>query len=123
MSTVVTLPVSGASVTLRDVKSFKQKEREAIYKGTDEISNKMVAAWLVVKNCLAILIDDWDLKLPVPKLDKDAGYENSLGELEAGDFDFLQSHAQTALELLWPDLAKSVESESNPKADTANSNA
>lgn len=123
MSTVVTLPVSKASVTLREVSSFKQKERESIYKGTEDLSNKMVGAWLVVKNTLALLIEDWELKLPLPKLDKDANYDNSLGELEAGDFDFLQTHAQTALELLWPDLAKSVDSESNPKADTANSNA
>ena len=123
MSITLTLPVSKASVTLREVSGFKQREREAIYNGTDGITNAMTGGWKIVKNTLVILVEDWDLELPLPKLDKDPDLNNSLGELDAADFDFLTNHAQTALELLWPNLAKTVENETNPKAPTANSNA
>jgi hypothetical protein len=117
MSNKIVLPVSGASVTLKAVSSFKQKEREAIYKGTEEITNKALGGWQIVKNTLSILIEDWDLELPIPRLDP-----NSLGELEVADFETLQKHCEDALKLLWPDLSESIESKADPKADTANSN-
>jgi len=117
MSIKIVLPVSGASVTLKAVASFKQKEREAIYKDTEDITNKAIGGWQIVKNTLAILIEDWTLDLPLPKLDPTV-----FGELEVADFETLKKHSEEALKLLWPDLSESIASKADPKADTANFN-
>jgi hypothetical protein len=117
MSKTIILPVSKATVTLKEVKSFKQGDRKKIYEGTDDITNRMVGGWAIIENTLALLIEDWSLELLLPSIKRE-----SLDELEAEDFDTLQEEAQAALGLLWPKLTKTAETDADPKATTADSN-
>jgi hypothetical protein len=118
MSKTITLPVSGATVVLREVSTFKQGERKKVYAGAADIEDKMLGGWKIVENMLGLLIESWTLDLMVPSIRPE-----SLDDLEAADFDTLQEEAQTAMDLLWPKLAKSLETMADPKAPTDNSKA
>jgi len=111
MSKKITLP-SGATVTLRDASTFKQKDRAKLYgvsTGDGSISDGMS----MMSNLIAILIEDWSLDLIIPSVKID-----SLGELTIADYDALIEEAEEVMPALFPKLNKSVEAEADPKALT-----
>jgi NAD-specific glutamate dehydrogenase len=113
MSKIIKLP-SGNTVTLRDPKSMKQKDRKKIYvDGEVTISTGLA----MMENIMAMLIEEWTFDLLIPSVKVD-----SLGELDIDDYDALNDHAQEALVLLFPRLNKTEESEADPKALGGNSN-
>ena len=107
MSKIVNLP-SGATATLRDPKSLKQKDRARLYV-TDSNGSDIANGVAVMNNLIAVLIEEWSFDLVPPSVKID-----SLGELSIGDYDALQEHAEAAMPLLFPKLQDSTDSD--PKA-------
>jgi hypothetical protein len=113
MSNTITLP-SGATVTLRDPKSLKHKDRKTIYVDGDLTTRTSID---MMERIIAVMVQDWsyDLLIPSVKLD-------SLGELDIPDYDALQDKVQDLLPSMFPQLARTDEGEANPKATGENSN-
>ena len=113
MSKQIKLPISGASVTLRDPKSLKQKDRKKVYvDGEITISTGLQ----MLENILAVLIESWTLDLLLPSVDV-----KTLGELELADYDVLEAEAKEAMPILFPSLARTAENEADPKVVTDSS--
>jgi len=116
MSKTIALP-SGATVTLKDAATLKQKDRAKIYPlmTASEVSIAQTAA--LTNTLLALIVTDWTLDLLIPSVQID-----SLGELDIADYDALAEHAEPALIALFPSLAKTIQNEQDPKVTTASSN-
>jgi hypothetical protein len=112
MSKKITLP-SGATVTLRDPKTLKQKDRKKIYVDGDVTIKTGLA---MMENIIAALIEEWSFELTLPSISLD-----SLGELELEDYDVLETHAKEVMPVLFPALNRSKENEEDPKVVTDNS--
>jgi hypothetical protein len=112
MSKEITLP-SGATVTMRDPRTLKQKDRAKLYDDADGQAT-VKTGMNIMSKLIAILVEDWsfDLVPPAVKID-------SLGELEIADYDALLEEAEAAMPVLWPKLAQTTETEADPKAPTA----
>lgn len=110
----ITLP-SGATVTLRDPKSLKHKDRKTIYVD-GELSTRTSIE--MMERIIAVMVQDWsfDLLIPSAKLE-------SLGELSLADYDYLQDHVQELLPSMFPQLSRTDDGDSDPKVITENSNA
>lgn len=119
MAKVITLP-SGNTVTLRDAKEFKQKDRVKIYEGTATNDLETISGGLaMVDRILGVLIEEWSFDLIPPSIKIE-----SLGELSIPDYDRLSDEAQNALTTLFPQLRETDATvESDPKATTENSEA
>jgi hypothetical protein len=116
MSKAIALP-SGATVTLKDAATLKQKDRAKIYPlmKSEQISVQATAE--LTNTLLALIITEWSLDLLIPAVQID-----SLGELDIADYDALAEHAEPALIALFPSLAKTIQNEQDPKVTTASSN-
>ena len=117
MSKQISLP-SGATVTLRDPKDFRQKDRVKIYDGVGtETSQSLSAGMAMVDRILSVLIEEWSFDLIPPSIKIE-----SLGELSIPDYDRLTDEATAAIEVLFPQLKDNVdEATLDPKAITPNS--
>lgn len=110
MSKTISLP-SGATATLRDPQTFKQKDRRKLYAsmdGTSTVENGVN----MFDNLIALLVEEWTLDLVPPTIKID-----SLGELSIADYDALQAEAKDAMTVLFPQLQ---EQSDDPKAPTDN---
>ena len=120
MSKHITLP-SGATVTLRDPKEFKQKDRVKIYANasTDEMQT-FAGGIEMIDRILSVLISEWSFDLIPPSIKIE-----SLGELSIPDYDRLTDEAQSALGELFPQLKEddSTAVEADPKAISVDSEA
>jgi hypothetical protein len=97
MSNVIKLP-SGASVTLRDVKTLKHKDRRAITIAAGDDTLSKVERGLNMKDALlSLLIEEWSLDLLPPSVRPD-----SLGELDLADYDALSEEGEKAMAVLYP---------------------
>ena len=116
MSNKITLP-SGATVTLKDPKLLRVKDRKAVLKSSEVEGGDLSRALALGDALVAMMIEDWsfDLILPSIKLE-------SLGELEMRDYDALVDATKDAQSYLFPSLADTKENEQDPKAITENSN-
>lgn len=115
MTQKVTLP-SGATVTLRDPNELRVKDRTKIYANANN-QEGILQALSLTDGLIASLITEWSFDLIPPSIKID-----SLGELTMADYDVLAQYALEAQKVIFPDISKTVESELDPKADTANSN-
>jgi hypothetical protein len=110
MARTIELP-SGATVELRDPKTFKQKDRRSIYEATTgEFTVNTGLA--MIDGVIALLVESWSFDLLPPSVKID-----SLGELSIGDYDALQEEANKAMTDLFPKLNTVSE---DPKAPTSN---
>lgn len=116
MSKVITLP-SGATVTLKDPKTLRVKDRKAVLKSSEVEGGDLTRAMALGDALVAILIEDWSLDLPIPSVKIE-----SLGELEMRDYDALVDEGKEVQNYLFPTLAETTENELDPKAITENSN-
>lgn len=114
-SKTVTLP-SGATVVLRDPTTLRVKDRKKVYAAANGQEGIMQALSLV-DGLISILIESWSFDLIIPSVKLEM-----LDELEMPDYDFLSAEVQTAQAILFPTLAKTNETETDPKAITADSN-
>lgn len=116
MSKIINLP-SGATATLRDPRSLKHKDRRQIIGGVS-VEKTVSNGYELIDNMIAVLVEEWSLDLLPPSVKMD-----SLGELSIPDYDALQKEAEEAMGALFPQLAKTDQTEADPKATTGSSNA
>ena len=111
----ITLP-SGNTVKLKDPKTLLIKDRNKVLSVANEATGVMQAV-AIQEGLIAILIEEWSFDLIPPNINI-----TSLENLTPADYEVLSEEAMKAQEFLFPSLAKTIEAEKNPKADTANSN-
>ena len=116
MSKKITLP-SGASVTLKDPKLLRVRDRKAVLKSSEVEGGDLTRAMALGDALIAMMIEEWSLNLPLPAIKIE-----SLGELEMRDYDALVDETKEAQSYLFPSLAETTENEKDPKATGANSN-
>lgn len=116
MSKKVTLP-SGATVTLKDPKMLRVKDRKAVLKSSEVEGGDLTRAMALGDALVAMMIEDWSFDLVIPSVKID-----TLGELEMRDYDALVDATKEAQSYLFPSLADTQENENDPKAITENSN-
>jgi hypothetical protein len=116
MSKKITLP-SGATVTLKDPKMLRVKDRKAVLKSSEVEGGELTRAMALGDALIAMIITEWSFDFPVPSIKID-----SLGELEMRDYDALVEETKEVQSYLFPTLADTPENETNPKAITENSN-
>lgn len=115
MSKIVNLP-SGGTATLRDPRELKQKDRQRILTSISTDATNVAAAVTFTDSAIATLIEEWSFDLIPPSVKIE-----SLGELSIADYDVLAEEANNAMNYLFPQLRKTVETEADPKATTENS--
>lgn len=113
----ITLP-SGATVSLRDPKELRVKDRKKIYANAGKADEGIMQALSLTDGLLAVLIEDWSLDLIIPSVKID-----SLDELEMADYDFLVEETKEAQKVLFPALAKTEANEKDAESPLENSNA
>jgi hypothetical protein len=112
----VTLP-SGATVTLRDPKDLRVKDRKKIYANTGKADEGIMQALSLTDGLLAVLIEDWSFDFIIPSIKID-----SLDELEMADYDFLVEETKEAQKVLFPALANTEANEKDAESPLENSN-
>jgi hypothetical protein len=112
----ITLP-SGATVTLKDPKTLRVKDRKTVMQTADAATGGDLSRAMALGDALiAMLIEDWSFDLIIPSVKID-----SLGELDVIDYDFLIEQTKDAQKALFPNLTETEASEADPKATTADS--
>lgn len=110
---------SGATVDLKDPKGLRVKDRKKVMQIAESAEGGDVSRAMALGDALiALMVDDWSLDLIIPSVKID-----SLGELDVLDYDFLIDLTKDVQKALFPNLAETPETEADPKATTANSNA
>lgn len=117
MSKKITLP-SGATVTLRDPKTLRVKDRRKLMTTVDTVEGELAKALALSDALISMLVEDWSFDFVIPSVKKD-----SLDELEVADYDFLMEQTKEAQKALYPSLKETEETALDPKAITENSNA
>lgn len=113
--TKITLP-SGATVTLKDLKELRIKDRKKVMKIADSAEGGDLSRAMALGDALiAMMIEDWSFDLIIPSVKLEA-----LDELDVRDYDFLIEQTKEAQKALFPNLSETPETESDPKATTAN---
>lgn len=117
MSKVIKLP-SGATATIRDLNTLKQKDRMRLFPENQSMEgNPAYRGYKMFDNTIAMIVEDWSFDLVIPSVKSEM-----LGELDVADYDALTEEAKIALEVLFPKTNKTIEAENDPKAPTDNSN-
>ena len=112
----VTLP-SGATVTLRDAKTLRVKDRQKVMRASDLESGTVGKALSMTDGLIAMLVDSWSFDLMLPSI-----RIATLGELEFADYDFLVEEASKASDVLFPKLANTIENEQDLESPFVDSN-
>lgn len=106
MSKLINLP-SGATVTIRDAREFKQKDRLKVQLALgDESLSTIERGTRMAETLIAMLIEEWSFDLIPPNVKPE-----SLGELSLGDYDVLEAEGTKAMAVLFPALR---DAESDP---------
>jgi hypothetical protein len=114
MSKEVKLP-SGATVVLKDPSLLRVKDRKKVIQASDSTEGELARALVLGDALIAMLVESWSFDLIPPAIKLE-----SLDELEIPDYDALVEATKDAQAKLFPSVAKTIENEQNPKADTAN---
>jgi len=112
----ITLP-SGATVTFRDPKTLRVKDRRKVLANASK-EEGLMQALSIVDGLIAILVKEWSFEFPPPSIKISV-----LGELTMPDYDMLSEEAGKAQEILFPNLTKSDATESDPDSPFGDSNA
>jgi hypothetical protein len=114
MSEIIKLP-SGATAKIKDATTLRVKDRKRVFAAANGQEGIMQALSLT-DGLIACLVEEWSFDLLPPAIKIE-----SLDELEMADYDALAEYAQKAQEVIFPSIAKTLETEADPKADTADS--
>ncbi len=114
MSKEVKLP-SGATVVLKDPSLLRVKDRKKVIQASDSTEGELARALVLGDALIAMLVESWSFDLIPPAIKLE-----SLDELEIPDYDALVEATKDAQAKLFPSVAKTIENEKDPKADTAN---
>ena len=118
MEKTIILPVSGATVVLRDPKEIKQKDREKVWAAISPDDNALIQGNSMLKGILAVIIKSWTLDLLLPSL-----AIASLGELDLPDYDVLIEEASQVQDLIYNSgFADTKKNQDNPDSPLDNSN-
>ena len=99
-SETFTLP-SGNTVTLRDPKSIRQKDRKKLYEASNDLTGQ-IAAMAMTEAVIAISVESWSFQnLSLPNFNIEV-----LGELEIPDYDALAEKVTELIPTLFPATAK-----------------
>lgn len=115
--TKVDLP-SGNWAVFRDPSTLKVKDRKKIFQHSDNHKEGILQALSMVDGLLAILIEEWSYEMPIP-----AVKISMLDELSIPDYDKLSEEAGKVQQTLFPNVAKSEESEKDAESPFDKSNA
>ena len=116
MSETITLP-SGNTVTFRDPKAIRQKDRKRIYENTDA-RNEELKAISLIEGVIAMFVESWSFEnLSLPNFNIEV-----LGELELADFDVLSTKAADFIKVLFPRTASSEGTTTGDDSPFSNSN-
>ncbi len=96
---VFTLP-SGATVTLRDPKSIRQKDRKMMYTVSNDKTG-LLQSISMTEGVIAMMVKAWDLAMSLPNFDIEV-----LGELEIPDYDALAEKASDMIPVLFPKVTE-----------------
>jgi hypothetical protein len=116
MSKEITLP-SGNTVKLREPETLLKKDRDKVTEIASQGDNEILQATAMQDGLIAVSVLEWSFDLIPPSV-----RITSLGELSPKDYDALALECEPALACLFPSLVQTKETETDPKADTANSN-
>ena len=116
MAKQIKLP-SGATVTLKDPKQLRVKDRKKVILTTDSTEGDLSKAMALGEAILAMLIEDWSFDLVIPSVKLE-----SLGELEMADYDYMIEQTKEAQKALLPSLTETESNSDDPKAITGDSN-
>ena len=117
MEKTVTLP-SGATVTLRDPKTLRVKDRKKVVLASDNAQGGDLSKALALGDALiAMLIKEWSFDLIIPSIRLEM-----LDELEMADYDALVEHTKDAQAYLFPSLSETPETAANAESPFDNSN-
>lgn len=117
MSQVITLP-SGNTVTLRNPKSLRQKDRAKVYQAASNAEGIMQGISMV-DGIIAVIVESWSFDLIIPSV-----HLASLGELEIPDYDALAAEAGKAQDIIFgTGFQSTLVNESNPDSPLDKSNA
>lgn len=117
MEKTVTLP-SGATVTLRDPKTLRVKDRKKVITTSENAKGGDLSKALALGDALvAMLVREWSFDLIIPSVKIE-----SLDELEMADYDALVEHTKDAQAYLFPSLSDTPENAANPDSPFDNSN-
>ena len=116
MSNKITLP-SGATVTIKDSKELKVKDRNRIMRAGDGEST--AERGIAIANALlATIIEDWSYDLLIPSVKVD-----TIEELPIPDYVALMKQIDSLTKELFPDLNDTDDNRKNPDSPLENSNA
>lgn len=100
MSETFTLP-SGNTVTLRDPKSIRQRDRKKLYEASNSLTGQL-AAIAMTEAVVALSVEAWSFAtLSLPNFNIEV-----LGDLEIPDYDSLCEKATELIPVLFPATAK-----------------
>jgi hypothetical protein len=115
MSNKVTLP-SGATVTFKDPKNLRIKDRKRVLKAADVEGGDLSRALALGDALIAMLIEDWSFDLIIPSIKLE-----TLDEMTMEDYDALVEATKDAQGFLFPTLAATEVNEADPKVITEDS--
>lgn len=105
---VVTLPMSKATVTLREPSTLRVKDRKRVVAAANDQTGTMQAL-SVTDGLIAALVVEWSLDLIIPSVRLE-----SLDEMEIADYDYLAEFAKDAIAVLFPQTERTLETANNP---------
>ena len=105
----VALP-SGGWVVFKDPSTLRVKDRKKVLRNANGEEGLMQALSLI-DGLIAILVDEWSFEFPIPSIKITV-----LDELTMADYDVLAEEAGKAQKMLFPQLSKTEESESDPES-------
>lgn len=111
----ITLP-SGGWVTFKDPSTLRVKDRKKVLRNASG-EEGLMQALSMVDGLIAILVEEWSFEMPIPSIKISV-----LDELEMPDYDVMAEEAGKAQKSLFPQLAKTELSESDPESPFGGSN-
>lgn len=111
----VKLP-SGATVTLKDPKELRVRDRKKVMKSAEMTDGDLSRALALGETLIAVMVEEWSFDLIIPSVKIE-----SLEELDIRDYDALIEHTKDAQKALFPTIGETPESEADPKATSADS--
>jgi len=116
-SKTVTLPISKAKVVLKDATTLKVKDRKKVFLNAAKADEGIMQALSLTDGLLAIIIESWELDLPIPSIKI-----SSLDEMEMADYDFLTDQTKDVQKILFPALNQTEVTEKDSESPFGNSN-
>lgn len=99
---------SGGWATFKDPSTLRVKDRKKVLKNANG-QEGLLQALSIVDGLIAILVEEWSFEFPIPSIKI-----NTLDELTMADYDVMAEEAGKAQKMLFPQLSKNEETESDP---------